>query len=435
MTETQDDNTWPAWRLLIFGFLGVAALVGGFGVWASMSELSGAIIATGEVEVEQNRQVVQHPDGGVVEEILVREGDEVAAGDVLMRLDATELVSELAVVEGQLFEVLARRARLEAERDGADGLVFDPLLAEASNPIAIELMEGQRSLFHARRETDRSQIEQLRRQKEQIADEIEGFLAQQQAAQDQLGITSEQLEGQEALLQRGLAQADRVFSLRRDVSALVGEAGQLTAAIAAAEGRITEIEIEILRIQTSRREEAITTLRDLQFNEIEISERRRQIINRLQRLEVKAPVSGIVYDLRIFGSQAVIRPAEQLLYIVPQDSALVINARVRPEDVDEVLVGQEVRVRLSAFSQRTTPELLGQVEFVSADAHTDEGSSNTYYRSRVQLLDGETAKLPEGRALLPGMPVDVFISTGERTPIDYLMKPLTDYFVRSFRES
>ncbi len=435
MSKGERSEDWSAWGLLVVGFLGISVLVGGFGVWAAMSQIGGAIVAQGRIEVERNRQVIQHPDGGVVQEVLVREGQSVSAGDLLVRLDSTDLVSELVVVEGQLFEVLARGARLNAERDGVETLVFDPLLAEATNPVAAELMDGQQRLFEARLESARSEIEQLTKQKEQIADEIEGIKAQEEATTIQLGFISEELANQQSLLDRGLTAASRVLVLRRDMANLTGQSGELAAMRASAESRITELDIAILRIETDRREQAITTLRDLQFNEIELAERRRQILNQLERLDIRAPVSGIVYDLRVFGERAVVRAADPVLYIVPQDRPLVISAQVKPQDVDELLLGQEVRVRLSAFNQRTTPELLGRVEQVSADAFTDETSRTSYYRAQVALLDGEIGRLPNGQTLIPGMPVDVFFNTSERTPVEYLLKPITDYFARSFRES
>ncbi len=435
MSTSEPSDDWPAWGLLVVGFLGVSVLVGGFGVWAAMSQIGGAIVAQGRIEVERNRQVIQHPDGGVVQEILVGEGRSVSAGDVLVRLDATDLVSELAVVEGQLFEVLARRGRLDAERDGVETLVFDRLLVESKNPVAAELMEGQRRLFEARLVSARSEIEQLTKQKDQIADEIDGIMAQEKAASIQLGFITEELTNQQALLDRGLTEASRVLALNREMANLTGQSGQLAAMRASSESRITELDIAILRIETDRREQAITTLRDLQFNEIELAEQRRQILNQLDRLDIRAPVSGVVYDLRVFGPRAVIRAAEPVLYIVPQDRPLVISAQVKPQDIDEVLLGQEVRVRLSAFNQRTTPELRGRVEQVSADAFTDEASLISYYRAQVALLDGETDRLPNGQTLIPGMPVEVFFNTSERTPVEYLLKPIADYFARSFRES
>ena len=435
MSRANQDDSWRAGGLMFVGFFAVSILLGGFGIWAAKSDISGAVVANGQIEVERNRQIVQHLDGGVVKEVLAREGDSVNAGDVLIRLDARDLVSELAVVEGQLFEVLARRARLEAERDGAAELVFDPVLLESENPMAVKLMTGQKNLFEARNTTDRSEIEQLTRQKEQIGEEIEGLQALRASAVHQLEISTDHLATQEGLLERGLAQSFRVYTLRRDTSQLDGQTAQLATQIASSESRITELDIQILRIQTSRREEAITTLRDLQYNEIEMSERRRQIRRRLDRLEIRAPVAGIIYDLRVFGEQAVIRAAEPVLFIVPQDRPLIITARIRTQDIDDVAPGQDVRVRLSAFNQRTTQELFGQVEHVSPDAYTEQNSSDSFYRARIALDEGEMSRLPEGRTLLPGMPVDVLISTSERTPFEYLVKPISDYFAMSFRES
>jgi HlyD family secretion protein len=385
--------------------------------------------------VDQNRQVVQHPDGGVVAEILVKEGDVVAQGAMLLRLDATELLSELAVVEGQLFEVLARRARLEAERDGAAALVFDPLLSGSDNPVAAELMEGQDRLFEARLDSARAEQDQLSKRRDQIADQILGIEAQQTSTAEQLRLIALELADQQTLLDRGLAQAPRVLALQREMANLTGQAGELTAAVAQAEGRITETEIEILRIETTRREDAISRLRDLQFNEIELAERRRALISQLDRLDIRAPVSGVVYGMQVFAPRSVIRPADPVLFLIPQDRPLVISTQVEPIHIDQIYPGQEVTVRFSAFDQRRTPELAGRITLVSADAFQDQDSRLSYYRAEVELLPGEIDRLPGGMTLLPGMPVEAFIRTEERTPFDYLSKPIADYFARAFRES
>jgi HlyD family type I secretion membrane fusion protein len=429
------SDRWSAWGPLLTGFLGLAVLVGGFGTWAVLSQITGAVIAPGRVEVDQNRQVVQHPDGGVVAEILVKEGDVVAQGAMLLRLDATELLSELAVVEGQLFEVLARRARLEAERDGAAALVFDPLLSGSDNPVAAELMEGQDRLFEARLDSARAEQDQLSKRRDQIADQILGIEAQQTSTAEQLRLIALELADQQTLLDRGLAQAPRVLALQREMANLTGQAGELTAAVAQAEGRITETEIEILRIETTRREDAISRLRDLQFNEIELAERRRALISQLDRLDIRAPVSGVVYGMQVFAPRSVIRPADPVLFLIPQDRPLVISTQVEPIHIDQIYPGQEVTVRFSAFDQRRTPELAGRITLVSADAFQDQDSRLSYYRAEVELLPGEIDRLPGGMTLLPGMPVEAFIRTEERTPFDYLSKPIADYFARAFRES
>jgi HlyD family secretion protein len=410
-------------------------LVGGFGTWAVLSQITGAGIASGRVEVDQNRQIVQHPDGGVVSEILVKEGDTVALGDLLIRLDPEELQSELAVVEGQLFEVLARRARFEAERDGADALRFDPLIAESDNPVAAELMEGQERLFEARLESAQAETDQLSKRRDQISDQIVGIEAQQASTAEQLRLIELELADQQILLDRGLAQATRVLALQREMANLTGQAGELTAAVAQAESRITETEIEILRIETTRREDSITRLRDLQFNEIELSERRRALITQLERLDIRAPVSGIVYGMQVFAPRSVVRPADPVLFLIPQDRPLVITTQVEPIHIDQIFPGQEVTVRFSAFDQRRTPELMGRITLISADAFQDEASQISYYRAQVELLPGEIDRLPAEMSLLPGMPVEAFIRTDERSPFDYLAKPLADYFARAFRES
>ena len=426
---------WSARRPLIGGILTLLVLVGGFGTWSVMARITGAIIANGRIEVDQNRQIVQHPDGGVVAEILVGEGDLVAGGDLLIRLDAEALQSELSVVEGQLFEVLSRRARFEAERDAAAALTFDPLLRDATNAVVPDLMQGQERLFEARMESEAQEKEQLARRSDQIVNQIDGIVAQQEALVTQIALIEQELVNQESLLARGLTQAGRVLDLQREASNLAGRAGELAASKAQAEGRITEIDIEILRIDSARREEAITRLRDLQFNEIELSEQRRTLTTRLDRLDIRAPVSGIVYGMQVFAPRSVIRPADPVLYLVPQDRPLIIATQVEPIHIDQIYLGQEVALRFSAFDQRRTPELFGKVIQISADSFTDQGSQISYYRAQIEIDEGQIDRLPDDITLIPGMPVDAFISTDERSPIDYLLKPLTDYFARAFRES
>ncbi len=428
---------WAARRHLIFGSLVVAVLVGGFGGWAMFAQIAGAIISTGQIEVDRNRQVVQHPDGGVVEAILVDEGDMVEAETVLIRLDGTLLRSELAVIENQYFELVARRGRLEAERDGRTEIDFEEdLIATAQfRPEVADLIDGQERLFEARLESLAKETEQLGKRRNQIDNQIEGIVAQQAALGTQLDLLRSELLDQTDLLNRGLAQRARVLSLQREEARLAGTLGELTASQAESEGRITELEIEILKLETQRREEAITRLRDLQYRELELAEQRRALQERLARLEIKAPVAGIVYGLQVFAERSVIRAADQVLFLVPQDRPLVIATRVEPIHIDQVFPGQEVIVRFSALDARTTPELVGLVTQVSADAFNDEQSGMSYYRAEVVLDEGQQNRLPEDVALLPGMPVEAFLRTDDRTPMAYLLKPLTDYFTQAFRES
>ena len=421
---------------VLFGLFTLLLLVGGFGLWSTTTKIAGAVVSPGRVEVEQNRQVVQHPDGGVVETIFVKNGDLVAAGDPLIQLDGTLLQSELTIVEGQFFEILARRGRLEAERDDADHLTFPAELTEAAGgrPKIAALMAGQEKLFAARQETTANEIDQLGKRRAQIVNQIEGIGAQRRSTADQLALIGQELEDLKSLLDRGLTQAGRVLALQREKARLDGVAGELDAARAEAEGKVTEIDIEILNRGSTRREEANTQLRDLGYRELELAERRRSLTEQIDRLDIRAPVSGVVHALQVTTPRSVIRAAEPVLYIIPQDRPFVIAAQVAPIHVDEVAIGQDVALRFAAFDSRTTPELFGQVRQISADALTDEVSRSAFYRAEIVLDEGEMAKLG-GRAIIPGMPVEVFIRTGERTPLAYLLKPLSEYFNRAFRES
>ena len=421
---------------ILFGLFTLLLLVGGFGLWSTTTKIAGAVVSPGRVEVEQNRQVVQHPDGGVVETIFVKNGDLVAAGDPLIQLDGTLLQSELTIVEGQFFEILARRGRLEAERDDADHLTFPAELTEAAGgrPKIAALMAGQEKLFAARQETTANEIDQLGKRRAQIVNQIEGIGAQRRSTAHQLALIGQELDDLKSLLDRGLTQAGRVLALQREKARLDGVAGELDAARAEAEGKVTEIDIEILNRGSTRREEANTQLRDLGYRELELAERRRSLTEQIDRLDIRAPVSGVVHALQVTTPRSVIRAAEPVLYIIPQDRPFVIAAQVSPIHVDEVAIGQDVALRFAAFDSRTTPELFGQVRQISADALTDEASRTAYYRAEIVLDEGEMAKLG-GRAIIPGMPVEVFIRTGERTPLAYLLKPLSEYFNRAFRES
>ena len=426
---------WSAGKPLTIGLLALLILVGGFGSWAVAARITGAVIASGRIEVDQNRQVIQHPDGGVVQEILVDEGDVVEAGDLLIKLDADVLLSELAVIEGQLFETVARRGRLEAERDAADEIVFDELLLEQPPERVASLMQGQLNLFEARADSIESEKEQLGKRRDQISDQIRGIEAQQDSVARQLELVETDLENNRSMLSRGLIRQDVVTALERDSISLSGQVGELAASKAQQEGRITEIDIQLLGIDKTRREEAISQLRDLQFNEAELAERRRALLRQLDRLDIRAPVSGIVYGLQVYALRSVIRAADPVMFLVPQDRPLVIATQVLPTDIDQIYVGQEVALRFSAFDQRRTPELYGTVVTVSADAFQDDGSQLSYYRAEIQLNDGEAARLPAGMTMIPGMPVEAFLRTDERSPISYLMKPVADYFAKAFRES
>ncbi len=435
--SAETDRDFPVRTPMVIGVLSLFVLVGGFGTWAATTNISGAIIASGQIEVDQNRQVVQHPEGGVVAEILVSEGDTVTEGEALIRLDPNRVKSELTIIEGQYFELVARRARLQAERDGRDTITFDESVlarAEDDDDVA-ELVEGQRNLFDARRNSLERQTEQLAKRRDQIADQIVGIDAQQTALLRQLKLIEQELRDQQSLLDRGLAQASRVLSLQREEARLSGTVGDLTAQKAQAEGRSTEIDIQILQLDTERREEAITTLRDSQFRERELAEQRNALLDRLDRMVITAPVSGVVYGLKVFAPRSVVRAADPVMFLVPQDRPLVIAAQVLPIHIDQLFLDQTVSLRFPALDQRQTPELFGNVVLISADSFQDEGSQVSYYRAEIVLSEGEVNRLPDGSTLIPGMPVEAFIRTADRTPLAYLVKPFMDYFTKAFRES
>lgn len=439
MTDPNRPNGLPGEMrsrgALLLGGITLLALLGGFGLWSVSTDISGAIVASGQIEVAQNRQVVQHPDGGVVAEILVAEGDTVASGDILLRLDGTQILSELAIVEGQLLEVQARRARLEAERDGLDqmGMPQTLIARAASHPEAAEQIDGQRKLFVARAETLARTLDQLERRKAQTYAQISGIDAQSQALATQQRLIAEELADQIALLEKGLTQAARVLNLQREEARLAGQVGELAAARAQAEGRITEIELQMLGLGAQRREDASTQLRDIGSSELQLVQRRRALAEQVARLDIRAPASGTILGLQVTTPRAVLRPAEPVAYVIPQDRPLIITVRVPTIHINEVSVGQTVKLMFPAFSARTTPELDGQVALVSADALTDPATNAPYYRAEISLAPSEAERL--NQTLLPGMPVEAFIQTQSRTPLAYLLKPFTDYFTHAFRES
>ncbi|MEP3055912.1 HlyD family type I secretion periplasmic adaptor subunit [Ascidiaceihabitans sp.] len=434
---TEQKNPWSAVVPASVGLFALVGLFGGFVLWATYTQIAGAIISPGRIEVDQNRQVVQHQIGGIVAEIPVTEGDTVQAGDVLLRLDDQQARSRLAILEGQLYELQSRRARLEAERDGAEVIDFDAelLAIGAGNGEIQELIDGQSNLFYARKDSVAGEISQLEKRRSQIGNQIDGIEAQEVSLSKQLDLITQELASQQSLLDKGLAQAGTVLNLQRQSASLDGQIGELIANRAQSEGRMTEIDIEVLKLGTTQREQAITQLRDLRYRELELIEQRASTLLEIEQLDIRAPVSGIVYGMRVQTPRSVIRAADPVLFLIPQDRPLLIVSRVDPLHIDQITVGQQVNLRFSALDQRTTPELVGQVTLISADAFDDEALGIAYYRAEITLNVGELAKLNEGDVLIPGMPVEAFIRTADRSPLAYLVKPMADYFNRAFRES
>ncbi len=429
------NRKWTAGRHMWLGILTLCVLVFGVGAWSAFASIAGAIVATGKLKVESERQVVQHPEGGVVAEILVKEGDTVEAGDALVRLDSTLLAADLAIAEGQLFEIMARSGRLNAEADFLPVPQFDPELIAAAerNPKIASLIRGQQRLFTARADTVIRETEQLRERQTQIREEISGAEAQQVALVSQLDFVGQELDDLKELQKKGLAQASRVLALEREKARLLGQRGELIATIAGLKGQISEIEIQLLGLESGRREDAITELRDLEYRVYELREQRDSLIERMDRLEVRAPRPGRVIGMTIFALRSVVRPAEPLLYIVPSDVDLVIEAQIEITNIDSVHPGQAARLRFSAFSAQTTPDIAGTLMRLSPDAFNDEQTGRSYYLAQLAINNGELEKLGDVQ-LVAGMPVEAYIQTGERSPFTYMTKPMADYFNKAFRE-
>ncbi|MCV2881852.1 HlyD family type I secretion periplasmic adaptor subunit [Actibacterium sp. XHP0104] len=435
MISNQTAPRWPATVPLATGMFALVLLIGGLGVWSVKATLAGAVMASGMVQVENNRQVIQHPDGGVVGEILVKDSDVVEKGDVLIRLDGRRLQSELSIIDGQLYEIDARKARLVAERDDTETVAFPDYLVELSetNAEIQQLLRGESSLFQARREALGQEYSLLEERNTQIENRSNGINAQLEAMRTQADLVKSDLEDQQRLLARQLTQAARVSELLREHADLLGQIGRMEADLAAIKGEAASNDIALLQLQARRREEAVTRLRDLQFREIELSERQISLQDTLSRLDIRAATGGVVYGLQVFAVQSVVQPAQPLLYIIPQDQPLVVSARVESLNIDEVYVGQEASLRFPAFDQREIPEIKGHVTRISADVLTDEATGASYYSAEVVPDTEEMTKLGNHN-LLPGMPVVVYIKTGDRTPLAYLVEPMTVFFDRAMRE-
>ena len=420
---------------LAVGFGALLLLVGGIGAWSVNTEIAGAVVAPGTVKVESDRQVIQHPDGGVVGEILARDGDVVSAGQTLVQLDDTFLKSELAIVQRQLLEIFARKSRLEAERDDLPAPVSDqaPTYSLLDAGWVQGQIAGQASLFQARLVSLGQARLQLREQQEQITTQITGIDAQLDALESQLSLIGSEVSSVQSLFDRELVEASRLLELQREEARLIGEIGRMTSLAAEARTKISSLEIEVLKLTDGRREAAITELRDLQYAEIELEERRISLTERMARLEVRAPLDGVVFGSRVFAVQSVIQAAEPMMYLVPANQPMQIAARIDPTHIDQVHPGQAVSLQFTTFSSRTTPQVPGAVIRVSADAQTDEATRRTYYEAII--LPDPTALAALGDVtLLPGMPVEAFLKTEDRTPLTYLAQPLMVYFKRAFRE-
>ena len=421
-------------RHIIVGCALVAFLGVGLGGWASTAEISGAIIAQGSLVVDSNVKKVQHPSGGVVGEVRARDGDRVKAGDILIRLDETVTQANLAIVTKGLTELYARKARLAAERDGAESVAVPKELADAiADPIVNEALASERKLFDLRRTARRGQKDQLHQRIQQLREQISGLTAQQDAKTKEMALIEQELAGVRELWAKNLVQLNRLTSLQREEARLEGERGQLIAAAAEAKGKTAETELQILQLDQDLSSEVAKELRETDSKIGEYVERKVTAEDQLKRTDIRAPQDGVVFQSTANTVGGVITAGDPIMLIVPEADTLLIEAKVEPKDIDQVQYGQPVVLRFSAFNTRTTPELNGTVVRTGADTTTDQRTGQSYYLVRIAMTAGELSRLGDVK-LTPGMPVEAFIQTGERTMLSYLVKPLHDQLMRSFRE-
>lgn len=429
------DPTAGTRRSLRRHIAGVAIVIlaaTGVGAWTAATDLSGAIIATGSLVVESNIKKVQHPTGGVVAELPIQEGTRVQAGDLLVRLDATAARATYDSVSKSLWEIAARNARLEAERDGRPDLAI-PAELNAAGPEVARIIDGERKLFRFRRDALQGQKAQLRARIGQLDEEIKGLVEQAAAKEQETTIIGREYAGVEDLWKKNLIQLTRLTSLQRDMSRLKGERGILVASIAQAKGKISETELQIIQLEQNLRSEVGKELAENRAKAATLMEQKITAFDQLQRIEIRAPQAGYVHELAVHTRGGVIAPGEPILLIVPNADSLVAEVRVAPQDIDRLQTGQAAGLRLPSFDQRTTPELNGRVTRIAADVSEDKRTGSFYYLVRLGVTKEELAKL-DGAKLMPGMPVEAFIRTADRTVLSYLTKPLVDQARRAFRE-
>ncbi len=435
MTEQPRNAQSSIRKHLIVGLVVVLVLAGGVGGWASTVPISGALIAPGSVVVDSNVKKVQHPTGGVVGEVRVRDGDVVKSGDIVVRLDETVVKASLAIVVKTLNGLYARAARLESEQQNRDKIVFPPQLTErADDPDVRDVMASETKLFEVRVNGRTGQKAQLRERVTQLNEEISGLQAQEKAKDKEIELVQQELVGVRQLYEQRLVQLSRLTTLERDAARLSGERAQYIASRAQAKGKITETELQIIQVDKDMLSEVSKDLRETNDKIGEFVERKVTAEDQLRRIDIRAPQDGVVLQSTVHTVGGVITAGDAIMMIVPRADDLSVEAKVNPQDIDKLQIGQKTLLRLSAFNQRTTPELNGVVTRVSADVTTDQRTGQSYYTIRVSMPPEEVARLGGDVKIIPGMPVEAFVQTGDRTMMSYLLKPLSDQLMRSFRE-
>jgi len=412
----------------VFLFFGV------FGAWAALAPLSSAALAPGVVKVDTNRKTVQHLEGGIVREIHVREGDRVEAGQVLITLDETQARASIDLLQGRRDAALAMQARLVAQRDEKDSISFpEAILEKRGHPKIDEILSGQESIFRTQRKSLAEQTEILKRRIEQLSEERRGLEGQIGSEKDQLALVEEEIDGLEALVEKGFARKPRLLALKRRRAEIEEELGQRRSAIAQTRQEILASELKIEELRTRFMDESLRQLREVQQEVFDLNERVAATRDILERTHIVAPQAGTVVGMQVHTLGGIVAPGAAVLDIVPSQEKLVVEAQVDPRDIDSVKKGLPASVRFGAFNLRNTPPVDGYVDFVSADRFSDQQTGAAYFQARI-ILPEESLKALEGRELVSGMQADVMIVTGERTALDYLLAPLLRSLERSMRE-
>jgi HlyD family secretion protein len=409
-------------------------LVGGIGGWATNTEISGAVIAPGQLVVDSNVKKIQHPAGGVVGELRVKDGDFVKEGDVVARLDVTQTRANLAIVTKALDELAARQARNEAERDGAARVSFPAdLLARVGDPDVLHVTRGEQTLFELRGLAREGLKAQSREQIAQLEQQIQANVEQVAAKAKEIDWIQQELKGIRELWKQNLIPFSRLTALERDAARLEGERGALVATIAQTRGRIAETRLKIIQVDEDLRTEVGKDLAEIRGKKSELTEKRVAAEDQLKRTDLIAPQDGKVFQRSVHTIGGVIQAGEAIMLIVPDADTLIIEAKVAPQQIDQLHLGQQATLRFVAFNQRTTPELNGEVIRIGADVTQEEKKNEAYYSVRIRISDSELARF-EGLKLVAGMPVETFIQTAPRTVMSYLVKPMHDQITRAFRE-
>jgi HlyD family secretion protein len=419
--------------LILFGILAIAVFFGSFVAWSLIAPLSEAAVAPGVIKVEGQRRTIQHLEGGIIREILVRDGDRVTRGQALMRLDDIQSGSTLETLRSQLWSFRAQDARLSAELARASRITFPEALAESDDPRARDAIAGQTALFEARAAALASQILVQEARIAQSRSTIGSAEGQHQATLQQLDLIRREEEITRGLVQQGLQRLPQLLSLQRSAAALVGTDTDLRGQMDRARGAIIEAESTIRQIQDTRLQEASTELRDLRTRMAEAEERMRAATDVSSRRDIVAPEDGTVLGMRFFTMGAVVRAGDPIMDLVPAQDRLIAEVNVQPSDIDVVHVGLQAEVRLPAFKQRLVPFLHGHVTFVASDVTVDERTRANYYRAQI-MIDGEQLARLQGVTLVPGMPVEAMVQIGQRSFARYMIQPMLDSFNRAFRE-